>query len=204
MTPEPIRRFADLFSRLPSLGPRQATRLAYFIASKGKAEIKELAESLAHLGEMKSCPECFARFTARETSEGTGTLCGICSSKERAHDVIAIVERDTDRLALEATKKFSGRYIVLGEMGRAGALTADQKLRLEYLKSLITKRSGKAKEIILAISPTSLSEIQAEPIVRELTNITERITKLGRGLPSGGEIEFADEDTLGGALESRR
>ena len=202
MIPEPIRRFAQFFSGLPSLGPRQATRLAFHIAGKGKAEIRELAETLASLGDLKSCADCFAHYAPRESR--TGNLCNVCGSQDRSQNVIAVVERETDRIAMEATGKFRGRYLVVGEIGRAGVLSPDQKLRIQHLKASTVKRFGKAEEIILALSPSAVGDLQAELLMRELSGIASRITRLGRGLPSGGEIEFADEDTLGGALEHRR
>ncbi len=203
MIPEPIQRFIELFSKLPSLGPRQATRLAFLIAGKGKAEIRELAAALASLGALTSCAECFARYTPH-TSHAAQNLCSICNTSDRAQNVVAIIERDTDRIAMEGTKKFRGRYLVIGEIGRAGILSPDQKMRIQHLKNSLVKRFGKAEEIILALNPSSIGDLQAESIAKELTGSASRVTRLGRGLPSGGEIEFADEDTLGGAIENRR
>jgi len=202
MLPDPIKKFADLFSALPSLGPRQATRLAFYLASRGKAEIAELANALARLANLETCAECFAHYTpAGKTS---GNLCRICGSPARNQQVIAIVEKETDLSSIEATKKFPGRYLVLGEVSRDGVLETEQKLRLAHLKHSIGKRLGQAEEIILALSPTTLGDIEAGLLVAELKPIAKKITRLGRGLPTGGEIEFADEDTLGGALDNRR
>lgn len=202
MVPDPIKKFAELFSALPSLGPRQATRLAFYLASRGKAEIAELTNALARLAGLETCAECFAHYTPHEKSHGQ--LCRICSSPARNQGTIAIVEKETDLASIENTKKFPGRYLVLGEIARDGVLETEQKLRLAHFKRSIGKRLGQAEEIILALSPTTLGDIEAGLIVAELKPIAKKITRLGRGLPTGGEIEFADEDTLGGALENRR
>ena len=114
-----------------------------------------------------------------------------------------IVEKETDLISIEKTKKFNGRYFVLGDLKKNGALDTIQKLRLNSLKIQIKNGGGTAKEIILAINPTSIGDLNAELITRELNDCAQKTTRLGRGLPTGGEIEFADEDTLGSAIEKR-
>jgi len=207
MLPHPIKKFADLFATLPSLGPRQATRLAFYLASRGKAEIAEFARALAALDQLQICKECFAHYENTpklQKNTETTRLCEICSDPHREHNIIALVERETDRFSIEKSKKFRGRYLVIGEIARDGTLNTEQKLRLAHFKRLITERFGKAKEIILALNSTTLADLEADILLSELKTVTERITRLGRGMPTGGEIEFADEDTLGGALENRK
>lgn len=196
MLPDPIKKFIDFFSALPSIGPRQATRLAFYILRQGRGAVSELARALAGLGGLKPCAQCFF--------PGQGSLCAICSNPQRKKDVIAIVEKETDLMSLEKTKKFGGRYLILGELGKDGVLESEQKLRLNNLKNFIQKQFGQAEEIIIALNPTTLGNMEAELIIQELKPFAKKITRLGRGLPTGGEIEFADEDTLGGALENRR
>ena len=94
--------------------------------------------------------------------------------------------------------------MVLGEFGRGGLLEADQKLKLKSLRSWITKElSGKAKEIVIAFNPNTQGDFLATQIAKELEGVAEKMSRLGMGIPSGGEIEFADEETLGSALERR-
>lgn len=118
--------------------------------------------------------------------------------------MIAIVEKETDLMSIEKAKKFLGRYLVLGDIGKDGILDPEQKLRLNHLKATVQKNFGQAEEIILALNPTTLGDIEASLLAQELKPIAKKVTRLGRGLPTGGEIEFADEDTLGGALENRK
>lgn len=115
-----------------------------------------------------------------------------------------IVEKETDVLSMENTNKYIGRYLVLGIIPKTGLLDDSQKLKLQNLKSFIEKEcSGKAEEIILAFNPTTVGDFHASLIAKELNPFAKKISRLGRGLPTGGEIEFADEDTLGSALEGR-
>lgn len=205
MIPEPIENFADVFSKLPSIGPRQATRLAFYIANLGKEKIKELSQTIAELSELTACARCFRTFTphsARQTD--SVKLCSICSDPMRTKNLIAIVEKETDILSLEKTKKFNGRYLLLGKLHRTGELEPEQKLRLSSLKNFIKKElKNKAEEIILAVNPTVYGDLNASFLKKELEEYADKITRLGRGIPTGGEIEFADEDTLSSALERR-
>lgn len=198
MLPEAINNFIEVFSRLPSIGPRQATRLAFHILSLGKSDVNTLAKVVAGLENLKTCPDCF--FIHDNQSE----QCFICGNPQRKKGVIMIIEKETDLISLERTKGFNGRYFLIGNLKKNLVLESEQKLRLNSLKNFIKKNlSGRAQEIILAINPTTYGDITASLIRNELLGLTEKITRLGRGIPTGGEIEFSDEDTLNGALENR-
>ncbi len=205
MVPDSIKKFIDRFSELPSIGPRQATRLAFYLVNKGKATVDDLARAVAGLGELQNCATCF-----RVAKVDMKKNCPICADPRRTADLIAIVEKETDLLSIEQTKKFNGRYLVIGELEKDGFLSSAQKLQLNSLKSALAQlparngtEAGKAEEIILAINPTAYGDMHAALLTDELKPYAKRITRLGRGLPTGGEIEFADEETLGGALEHR-
>ena len=115
-----------------------------------------------------------------------------------------VVEKETDYLSLENTKKFTGRYFIIGPVPKTGFLEAWQKTRLSSLKKYIADSlGGTADEIILGFSPTTLGDFQAGLLLKELAPLAKRISRLGRGLPTGGEIEFADDETLGSALDRR-
>ena len=115
-----------------------------------------------------------------------------------------VVEKETDLLSLENTGKFTGRYLIIGGNSKTGTLEEWQKLRLQSLKQFIEKEfAGQAQEIIIAFNPTSAGDFSAALIEKELKGFTKKISRLGRGLPTGGEIEFADDETLGSALERR-
>ena len=198
MLPEPIKKFVDVFSRLPSIGPRQATRLAFLIASLGKTKIKEISAAVNSLDALSTCARCFRTHTSNSK------LCSICSDPTRRSSLIAIIEKETDLISLEKTRKFNGWYLVLGDLRKTGELEPEQKLRLQSLKSFIEKElGGTAEEIIFAVNPTIYGDLNSAFLKKELEGYAKKITRLGRGIPTGGEIEFADEDTLGNALDHR-
>jgi len=197
MLPEPIKNFIEVFSALPSIGARQATRLAFKLLGGGKAKIEEMEKAIGGLKNVKLCSNCFFIHSNK------GDFCDICEDQSRNQNIIAVVEKEIDLISLERAKKFKGRYLVLGELFKTGELDSHQKLRLNHLKGLIKKRGKKAEEIIIAVNPTTYGDLNALTITKELAPYAEKITRLGRGIPTGGEIEFADEETLGSALERR-
>lgn len=238
-----IQEFVEAFSKLPSIGPRQATRLAFYLVNSGAHRIKYLCSALSGLENIKICTQCFFTRSAtpselRERSKERGgeswssiggadtlpskttplpsdksrrdgfthqnqnTLCHICSDPSRNNGMLAVTEKVTDIISLEQARLFDGRYFVIGEFQRNGLLTPVHKARLALLKEQAGAR-GKFKEIILALSPTSYGNINASLLAEELKPYTEKITRLGRGIPTGGEIEFADDETLKEALRHR-
>ncbi|HEY4475714.1 MAG TPA: toprim domain-containing protein [Candidatus Paceibacterota bacterium] len=205
MLPDKVQKFIDFFSELPSIGPRQATRLAFYLIRRGKTAIASIAGVTGNLADIKTCSQCFFPYELiKRNFDGKTGLCQICANPKRRQDIIAVVEKETDFMSIEKTKKFQGRYLILGELSKDGILESEQKLRLSHLKNSIQKNFGQAEEIIVAFSPTTLGDLEASLIFEELKPMAKKITRLGRGLPTGGEIEFADEDTLSGALENRR
>ncbi|MEK7555365.1 MAG: toprim domain-containing protein [Patescibacteria group bacterium] len=198
MLPDPIKNFIAIFSKLPSIGLRQATRLAFFMISKGKNQIEETAKAISDLKLLKICSMCFFIHSNKDD------LCDICRDSQRQKNIFMVIEKETDLISIERTKKFKGRYLVLGELAKSGNLETSQKLRLNHLKNIIKKELGtKSEEIIIATNPTTYGDLNAMIITKELKDFTKKITRLGRGIPTGGEIEFADEETLGQALERR-
>lgn len=199
MTPDPITKFIELFSRLPALGPRLATRLAFYLTSLDRETLHGLAVSLNNLKGLTRCERCF--FLKQETKK----ICSFCASAARDPQLIAIVEKDTDVLALEQTGSFKGQYLVLGELPERGMMESSHKLRLAALKERIRKElGGKTKEIIVAVNPTTFGDFVVDAVRQEFKNDAERITRLGRGIPTGGEIEFTDSETLINSLERRQ
>ena len=115
-----------------------------------------------------------------------------------------IVEKETDLISLENTGKFIGRYLILGPIPKTGMLEDWQKLRLQNLKTFIEKElKGRADEIVLAFNPSGIGDLHTSLIAKDLASYAKKISRLGQGLPRGGEIEFADDETLGSALERR-
>ena len=194
--PESIRKLSRELAELPSIGPRQATRLAFYLISQGQEAIRGLAKNIDDLQQIKICERCFFVHQNPSTSSGQA-LCDICKSTARKQNVIAIIEKETDLLSLENTGQFTGHYLILGPVPKTGVLEDWQKLRLQNLKSFIQKElKGRADEIILAFNPTSVGDFHASLLTKELGELSKKISRLGRGLPTGGEIEFADEENL--------
>lgn len=183
---------------MPGIGPRQTTRLAFKLITEGKNNIEELSKAIADLKYLKICSFCFFPHSNQNT------LCDVCQNKNRRKDIIMIVEKETDLISLERPKKYNGRYLIIGELSKNGVLESIEKLRLNNLKNFIHKElNGQAEEIIIATNPTTYGDLNAMIIAKELKDFSKKITRLGRGIPTGGEIEFADEETLGAALERR-
>ncbi len=199
MLPKSIKLFADAFAKLPSIGPRQAIRLAFYLAENDRIDLSTLSAALAELQNLKLCSRCFF------VHETAGELCEICANPSRLKSLVAVVEKATDLISLERASKFNGRYLVLGDLKKRGILHPKKKTRLETLKAFIqSDLGGKAEEIILAISPTAYGDLNASMLKTELEPFAKKFSRLGRGIPTGGEIEFADEETLKSSLEARR
>lgn len=198
MLPDSIKTFIEIFSRLPSIGPRQATRLAFRLVRWGPARITELRNALDALTRIKTCAHCFFIHT------NEGALCSLCNDKHRDQKTFMIVEKETDFISIERTGKYKGMYLILGDLTRSGVLDDTQKKRLAVLQETIKHiPEGKAHEIIIALNPTTYGDLHASILAKELSSYAQKITRLGRGIPTGGEIEFADEETLEHSLERR-
>lgn len=196
--PDPIQKVADELSELPSIGPRQAIRLAFYLVGRKKEHIRALALAVDGLRHIKICERCFF------VHQNDGDLCDICKNPNRNQSIIMVVEKETDLVSLENTRKFTGRYFIVGPVPKTGLLEDWQKARLASLKAFIQGNlGGQADEIVLAFNPTSLGDLQATLLMKELAPLSKKMNRLGRGLPTGGEIEFADDETLGSALDRR-
>ena len=178
MLPEPIKKFIVIFSNLPGIGIRQATRLAFKMINSGKNSIEETAKAVNDLKYLKICSRCF--FVHHPPTGGKDNLCDICRDQNRNKSVIAVVEKETDLISLERTKKFKGNYLILGELTKTGALESVQKLRLNHLKNLIKKELGQAEEVIIAFNPTSYGDLNFSMIAKELAPYAKKISRLGR------------------------
>ena len=197
--PDSIRPLVDVLSELPGIGPRQAIRIAFSLMGRGSSYIETLSRSISTLSKFSPCVNCFY------PHDSAGDLCPICSDESRDKRTIAVVEKETDLISLELSGEFQGNYLVVSDIKKTGALDTIHKLRVASLKDRLAKTpEGKAKEIIIAISPTTAGDINADIIAAELSPVAEKITRLGKGMPTGGEIEFADAETLGAAINGRK
>ena len=198
MLPRPLIDLANALRRLPGIGPRQALRLSFFLF-RTKPVAQAIAVSLKNLYEgVKLCPSCF-RLTGNDES-----LCKTCADRNRDAGLLAVVEEDIDADQIEKTGSFRGRYFILGGRFFPRAGTPEQQaLRINELKHKIKEEKTRVQEIVLATNPTAEGDALALYLLRELKPYSLKITRLGRGLPLGGEIEHADEETLKGAIEHR-
>ena len=150
---------------------------------------------------MRTCGKCFVTYETHDAHGKESRWCHLCADEKRDSARIAVVEKETDLLSLEKTKRWRGAYLVLGELEKDGALSPEQRLRLKSLAHRFKKEP--AEEIVIAMNPTAYGDLNAASIEHELKGAAKKISHLGRGIPTGGEIEFADEETLTGALEHR-
>lgn len=193
-----IQKLIEIFSKFPTVGPRTAARFVYYLMRTSKEETEEILNSITQLKEkVKTCPSCFNPF------EGEETLCPICQNKARDRSLLCIIEKETDLLSIEKTKKYKGLYFILG--GTVSKLKKEDtgKLKTKELEERM-KNDPDIKEVIIAVNPTSEGEATALYLERILKPFGKKITRLGRGLPVGGELEYADEETLASALEGRK
>jgi len=193
-----IQKLVDLFSKFPAVGPRTAARFVFYLMHKPKEEIEELITSISNLRKnVRNCQLCFNPY------EGEAELCSICSDSRRDNSMLCVIGSETDLQAIEKTKKYQGLYFILG--GTVSRLKkADiEKLKVKELEKRI-KNGREIKEIILALNPTVEGEATTLYLERLLKPLNKKITRLGRGLPIGGELEYADEETLKNALEGRK
>jgi recombination protein RecR len=192
---EPISRLIEELNKLPGIGPKSAKRLAYHLLRSPDEEAKALAEAIVTLKEkIKLCSVCFNNTDCDP--------CRICQDRERDHSKICVVEKPSDILPLEQTGKYDGVYHVLH-----GTINPTQGIGPEELKikNLLARlKDGSVTEVIVATNPNVESETMAMYLHQLITPLGIRVTRLARGLPFGAELEYADDLTLGQALENRR
>ncbi|QQS23335.1 recombination protein RecR [bacterium] len=193
--PPSLSRLINEFSKLPGIGPKSAQRLAFYLLKKDNVELLTLSESVKELRkDINFCDEC------HNMSEQNP--CSVCGDQTRNHQLICVVEEPLDALALDRTGSFKGVFHVLG-----GVLNPIEGVGAEQLNiSSLLVRIGKlnAQEIIVATNPTLEGETTAMHIAKLLKDSNVKITRIARGLPMGGDLEYADEVTLSRALEGRR
>lgn len=198
MFPEAIKKFIDLFSKLPSIGPRLATRLAFYLINLDANTLSNIELAVKNLKKINRCERCFF------LKESYQKICSICADPKRNKAIIAVVEKETDILTIEKTGYFKGNYLILGDLPERGILESFQKLRFQSLKNRIKNElDGKAKEIIIAVSQNTFGDFISDIIRQEFKNYAEKISRISRGIPTGGEIEFADEETIRNSFDRR-
>lgn len=196
-----LQKLISYFREFPGIGPRQAERFAFFLLVKNNGYRESLAEEIISLKKNISlCKECFRFFS------GSNEACPICKDKTRDTSLLMIVAKDVDLNTIEKTKKYSGRYFVLG--GHIPILDKDpeEKVRLKELIKYLERKST-IKEIIFALSVNTEGEYTRNQIENAIKPMVQKnnitVSVLGRGLSTGTEIEYSDKETIASALEHR-
>lgn len=191
----PLAKLVEQFRRLPGIGPKSAVRLAYYILAMEKERARDLASAILEAKDkIGYCSVCF--------SLTDSDPCRICRNEERDAGIICVVEEPQDIAAMERTREYRGFYHVLhGSLSPLDGVGPDE-LRLKEL--LARMRDGKVTEVIMATNPDVEGEATAMYVARLLKPLGIKVTRIGHGLPVGGDLEYADEVTLSKALENRR
>lgn len=194
--PRPVQVLIDEFSRLPGIGPKTASRLTYFLLRQSPEQSRALAEALTQLKERtRFCSVCF-----NMTEDDP---CPLCRDDQRDAGSICVVESPLDVIALERTRSFKGRYHVLHGAISPVEDIGPEDLRIKELMARLQNSTRSVREVILATNPSYEGEATAMYLQRQIAPLGIRMTRLARGLPAGGDLEYADETTLARALEGR-
>ncbi len=192
---EPVARLIEEFSKLPGIGPKTASRLTFYLLRAEEEQARALAQALLDLRERVTlCTRCY--------NITVGELCPICANPARDQTRICVVEEPLDVLAIERTGVYRGLYHVLH--GHLAPLEGIYRENLKIDELLARVRAEPVDEVILATNPNTEGEATAFLLLRDLAPLGVRVTRISRGLPTGGDLEWADPDTLGAALEGRR
>lgn len=195
--PESVSRLIEEFSKLPGIGPKTASRLAFYLLTKSNTDIESFGQAVSNLKKhLKTCQNCY---NITESSP-----CEICQDPKRDKSLLMVVEEPLDVVALEKTG-YNGLYHVLGGVISPIDGIGPENLRIGELLERI-KKGNKTREIILATDPSLEGEATAMYLAREIQKFdlkNLKVTRIARGLPVGGDLEYADEITLRRALEGR-
>ncbi len=195
LTPSALNSLIEQLVRLPGIGPKTAQRLAFHLLKVPREEAAALAEAILALKDKtRTCVRCYN--LAEEE------LCPVCQDPRRDRSLLCVLEEVNDLLAIEKTREFRGLYHVLG--GSLSPLDGRGPEQIRARELLARLESGEVREVILATNPNVEGEATALYLLRLLKPLSVKVTRIARGLPMGGDLEYADEATLARALEGRR
>ena len=193
--PEPVARLIDALQRLPGIGPKTAQRLTFFLLKRPAPEVAALGEALTQLKQL--IVHCSVCFNVTELDP-----CRICTDPQREQRTLCVVEEPNDLLALERTGEFRGRYhVLLGALSPLDGI-GPEDLKIDGLMDRL--KAGGIKEVIIATNPTVKGETTALYLSKLIKPLGISVSRIAYGLPVGGDIEYADENTVQRALEGRR
>lgn len=196
----PIQDLIDELARMPGIGPKSAQRVAFHLLKSDDVDAKRLAEAILTVKEkVRLCERCF--------NVSDEPLCGYCRDDRRDRTIICVVQEPPDIVALERTREYKGQYHVLqGAISPIEGIGPEDLRVRELLLRLQTPTDGteSVQEVIVATNPNTEGEATAMYLARLINPLGVRVTRLASGLPVGGDLEYADEVTLGKALSGRR
>ncbi len=191
---EPLQKAIDELSKLPSIGSKTAQRLALHILKSDMQSVEALVKSIQELKEkIRFCNICF--------NISTEENCDVCKSNKRDRSILCVVEEASDVIAIEKTNEFNGVYHVLGGVLNPLANVTVESLKIKELVARLS--NDEIKEIILALNPNSEGDATSLFIMKTLKDLPIKISRIARGLPIGGDLEFADSATIGRAFIGR-
>jgi len=192
--PKSIEKAIEEFSKLPGIGPKSAERLTFYLLKKPSEDVERFGDTIKKLKEgIKYCEIC--------KNLATENICGICSNDNRDKSVLCIVEDSLDLIALEKTGAFKGVYHVLhGLISPVEGIGPDELTIAELVERL---KKSEVKEIIIALNPSMEGEATAAYLMKYIKPMDIKITRIARGIPIGGDLEYADSQTLKKAMEGR-
>ena len=195
--PDPVQNLIDAFAKLPGIGPKTASRLAFYLLKAPDEASLGLAEALEQLKQQtQHCSVCFNITTAGQDP------CEICASPDRDDGLICVVEEPLDVLAIERTSAYNGKYhVLLGVLSPIEGIGPDQLTIFPLLERL---KTHPVREVIIATNPSMEGDATALYLQQRITPLGIKVSRLARGLPVGGDIEYADQNTLLRALDGRQ
>jgi recombination protein RecR len=203
MFPDRLQRLVQLLGRLPGVGEKTAQRYALSLVTGDPARARELGRALVELHDhVRPCSRC--NHMAELVEPSGVVLCGICSDPKRDPSLLCVVARVQDLLAIERAGAMRGRYFVLGKLLSPLDGVGREELGLDRLRALVTDPESPVTEVLVATPPSVDGEATAFLLARELGALGAHVTRIASGVPHGGDLEFADQITLGRAIEHRR
>jgi len=198
LLPEPVTELITVLGRLPGVGPKMATRLAFYLLQKGKGDVERLSQAIVGIaGTLTNCRECGLI--------SDNDLCPICQDDGRPMEQICVVEDSLDVLAFERAGIFRGRYHVLGGVLSPIDGIGPNELRVDTLLTRLSRLTA-GGEVVVAVNPSLEGEATADYLRKRIVEVAPQVsvTRIAHGLPMGSDVEYADPTTLRRALEGRR
>ncbi len=200
-----IDKLTEVFKDFPGIGERQAKRFVYFLMSRNGGYNEGLSKMILELKkDVTQCKECFRFFLVHNTQSN---VCDICVNPNTDHSMLMVVEKDSDFESVRKSRTYTGKYFILGGLVPIVEKTTKSRVRIEELKKTISAMADKKtnlQEVILAFSLSPQGDHTDQYVREELKSLGVKISSLGRGLSTGTELEYSDNDTLKNALKNRQ